>query len=247
MPCPINHAYRKHTGHGTPCPYIMPKPIRAPMLSPDQTDLTVFPQTTRLASHERYELSSCYQLNFSSQSTDHTIFDQCRLEQVNFSSTELDDFELNDVELQECDLANATWRKVMIYRTTIQACRAVGLNVNEAYFKDVIIRDTNLMLAQFRFSEFKSVRFENCNFKGADFQNADLRGVVFENCDLSESEISFANLKNTDIRGCEIKQIRANGESLKGLIVEPFQAAYFAGLLGLNVKWTDEENPNRQR
>lgn len=211
------------------------------MLPPDETDLSSLPENAQLASHQRYELAYCFQLNFSEQSTGHTVFDQCRLEQINFSSTELDDFELNDVELCECDLANAVWRKVMIYRTEIQACRAVGLNMNEAYIKDVVFHDTNLMLAQFRFAEFKSVRFENCNLKGADFQNADLRGVVFENCDLSEAEISFANLKNTDVRGCEIKKIRANGESLKGLIVEPFQAAYFAGLLGLQVKWTGKE------
>jgi uncharacterized protein YjbI with pentapeptide repeats len=215
--------------------------IRAPMLPPDKIDLSSLPENAQLDSQQRYELAYLFQQNYSEQSTDHTVFDQCRLEQVNFSSTELDDFELNDVELRECDLANAAWRKVMIYRTEIQACRAVGLNVNEAYIKDVIFRDTNLMLAQFRFTEFKSVRFENCNLKGVDFQNADLRGVVFENCDLSEAEISFANLKNTDIRGCEIKKIRANGESLKGLIVEPFQAAYFAGLLGLQVKWTGKE------
>ncbi|MEO6907413.1 MAG: pentapeptide repeat-containing protein [Abditibacteriaceae bacterium] len=221
--------------------------IRSPMLPPDTTGLSLMPASTKLASHHRYTLSIYHQHNFSGQSTGHTVFDQCRLEQVNLSTTELDDFELNDVELQECDLANASWRKVMVYRTTIQACRAVGLNVNEAYIKDVIFCDTNLMLAQFRFAEFKSVRFENCNLKGADFQNADLRGVVFEDCDLSEAEISFANLKNTDVRGCEIKNIRANGENLKGLIVEPFQAAYFAGLLGLQVKWTGDEISNKQR
>ena len=215
--------------------------IRTPMLPPDETDFSVLPPDARLASHHRYTLSLCHQQNFSEQSSDHTVFDQCRLSQVNFSSTDLDDFELNDVELQECDLANAAWRKVMIYRTEIQACRAVGWNANEAYIKDVVFRDTNLMLAQFRFAEFKSVRFENCNLKGADFQNADLRGVVFEGCDLSEAELSFANLKNADVRGCEIKKVRANGENLKGLIVEPFQAAYFAGLLGLQVKWTDKE------
>jgi len=215
--------------------------IRAPILPPDETDLSPLPPDAQLTARHRYTLSFCHQHNFSEQSSDHTVFDQCRLSQVNFSSTDLDDFELNDAVLRECDLANAAWRKAMIYRTEIQACRAVGWNASEAYIKDTIFRDTNLMLAQFRFAEFKAVRFENCNLKGADFQNADLRGVVFEQCDLSEAELSFANLKNADVRGCEIKKVRANGENLKGLIVEPFQAAYFAGLLGLQVKWTDKK------
>lgn len=222
-------------------PNIMKKSIRAPLLPPDDTDLSVMPAELELASHHRYVLAQLRHQNFSRQITSHTNFDQCRFQQVNLSSTVLSDFELNDVEMEECDLANAVWGKVMVYRAEFHACRGVGLNANEAYFKDVIFRDTNLMLGQFRFAEFKSVRFENCNLQSADFQNADLRGVVFQECDLSEAEVSFANLQNADLRGCEIKKLRANAQCLKGLIVEPFQAAYFGGLLGLQVKWTQGE------
>jgi uncharacterized protein YjbI with pentapeptide repeats len=216
----------------------MKKPIRAPMLPPDDADLALPPADFVLDARARYENTFFHDHNFSGHETDHTVFDQCRLQEVKLSATIFDDFELNDAELKECDLANAVWNKVMIYRTEFLACRAVGLNVNEAFIKDVIFRDMNLMLSQFRFAEFKSVRFENCNLKGADFQNADLRGVVFVECDLSEAEFSFANLQNADVRGCEIKKLRANAQCLKGLIVEPFQAAYFGGLLGLQVKWT---------
>jgi len=224
----------------------MKKPIRQPLLPPDDSDLTLFPPSDPLDSHQRYESTFFRHHQFSGAAIDHTVFDQCRVRETRLSATVFDDFELNDVECIECDLANAAWNKAIIYRTEFQACRAVGFNVNEAFIKDVVFRDMNLMLAQFRFAEFKAVRFENCNLKGADFQNADLRGVVFAECDLSEAELSFANLKNADIRGCEIKDTRANSQSLQGLIVEPFQAAYFARLLGLQVKWTAQRDGGKR-
>ncbi len=109
--------------------------------------------------------------------------------------------------------------------------------MTEAHAGSTLWRECNLSLAQFRFATFKNARFENCNLRGADFLEADLRGVVFQNCDLQDAQMSFCKLENTDFRGSDILGLKVGVENLNGAIVEPFQAAYFAGLMGLQVKW----------
>jgi uncharacterized protein YjbI with pentapeptide repeats len=61
--------------------------------------------------------------------------------------------------------------------------------------------------------------------------------VQFEGCDLGEAQLSFARLAGADFRGCGIKDLRVGIEHLKGAIVDPAQAAYLAGLMGLKVMY----------
>jgi uncharacterized protein YjbI with pentapeptide repeats len=61
--------------------------------------------------------------------------------------------------------------------------------------------------------------------------------VVFEHCDLREAQLSFAKLGGTDFRGSQLENLRVGMESLRGAIVDPAQAAYLAGLMGLKVMY----------
>ena len=180
--------------------------------------------------------------NYVKQVAGHVVFTRCHFQSVNFDRVQLPSLDLSDARFDECDLANADWRKVILDRVEFVGCRLLGLRANEAHFKNTVIQECNASLAQFRFTTFKAVRFENCNLRGADFQEADLRGVVFKDCDLREVQMSSARLENTDFRGSEIEGLMVGADNLKGAIVEPFQAAYFAGLMGLQVKWTDTES-----
>lgn len=166
------------------------------------------------------------------------VFARCSFERVVFAQSEFPEVDLSDFTGKNCDFANAGWRKAILHRVELDSCRLVGLGANEAHIGSTLFRDCNASLAQFRFSNFKAVRFENCNLYRADFQEADLRGVIFQNCDLREAQMSFAKLDETDFRGSDVVGLQVNVENLKGAIVEPFQAAYFAGLMGLNVKWS---------
>jgi len=54
--------------------------------------------------------------------------------------------------------------------------------------------------------------------------------------------MSFAKLDGADLRGSKVDGLQIAVDNLRGAIVEPFQAAYFATLLGLEVRWTNSEN-----
>jgi uncharacterized protein YjbI with pentapeptide repeats len=178
--------------------------------------------------------------DFSDQSADHLIFSICHFQGVYFGRAEWPAVDMSDTRLAECDLANASWHKGILDRVEIIGCRLLGLKANEARLWNVVFRECNGSLAQFRFSAFKAVRFESCNLNGADFQDADLRGVVFRDCDLREARMSGAKLEDADLRGSNLEGIRMGIESLNGAIVEPAQAAYLAGLMGLQVRTLEE-------
>jgi uncharacterized protein YjbI with pentapeptide repeats len=57
---------------------------------------------------------------------------------------------------------------------------------------------------------------------------------------LRHAQLSGATLKGTDFRGSQIDEMRVGIQELPGAIVDPFQAAYIAGLLGVVIKHEHE-------
>ncbi len=146
-----------------------------------------------------------------------------------------------DAIFRTCDLAGLDARQIYASRIEIEGCRATGFLAPESDWRDAVFRDSNFSLAQFRFAKFERARFEGCDLREADFQNANLSGVVFQNCDLSGAQFSFARLQNADFRSSETQKIRVEATALRGLIVSPLQAAQFASILGLQVRWSEGE------
>jgi len=85
------------------------------------------------------------------------------------------------------------------------------------------------------------VRFEKCNLANADFQGSNLAGVRFANCDLSNAEMSHTTLVGADFRGSKIDGLKVGARELPGAIVDHFQAAYLASLLGIVIKDEHED------
>jgi len=50
--------------------------------------------------------------------------------------------------------------------------------------------------------------------------------------------MSQTNLEGADLTSSNIDGLKINQDALKGMVVEPLQAAYLASLFGLNVQWT---------
>jgi uncharacterized protein YjbI with pentapeptide repeats len=106
---------------------------------------------------------------------------------------------------------------------------------NEATLRDVLFRDCDLRLAQFRFARCKAVRFEGCTLREADFHGADLSGVVFARCDLRDADLSGATLAGADLRGSQIGGARFGIQEVQGLIVDPLQLLEVVTFLGITV------------
>ncbi|HRW47025.1 MAG TPA: pentapeptide repeat-containing protein, partial [Caldilinea sp.] len=79
-------------------------------------------------------------------------------------------------------------------------------------------------------------RFDRCDLSGADLQATDLTGARFARCKLDEVEFSQAVLSGADLRTSTIERMRVGITELHGAIVDPFQASYLAGIMGLVIK-----------
>jgi len=158
-------------------------------------------------------------------------------EKTSFTKSRFQQMTIRDVRFLKCDMSNAGWSGSFWDRVEITGCRLMGFDASQATMKNILIRDCKADFACFRFATFKkTVCFEGCSLKDANFQGADLRGVSFRNCDLSAVEMSQAKLLGADIRDSKIDGIKLAPEDLRGVVVDVFQAAYLAGLLGLIVR-----------
>lgn len=160
-----------------------------------------------------------------------------RLRSVSLAAGVLPGLELIDDRLDDCDLANIEIESGSLERVELVGCRLVGLKAPESRWRDVVARECNASLAQFRYATFRRVRFEHCDLRSADFLGADLRGVVFDDCDLRNATLSSTRLAGADLSTSRIEGLQVGIESLRGAIVEPLQAAQLAALMGLKILW----------
>ncbi|RYX81655.1 pentapeptide repeat-containing protein [bacterium] len=175
--------------------------------------------------------------NLSATSAEKVAFDVVLFDGVELSDTNFDELDLTDSRLETCAISNALWHKSSLNRVEIVGSRGQGLQLNESFLRHVVFDNCSLAYAQFRVARFEHVKFVNCNLRGADFSQADLRGVAFTDCELREADFSYSKLEGTDLRTSTLDNIRVGAESLKGVIVEPMQAAYLCKIMGLDVRW----------
>jgi len=188
-----------------------------------------------LSSESSYDGLSFTGQDFSGQSGALVVIARSTLTQVNLAGTRLPRLDLDEVRMESCDLANAVWEKARL-KASLVGCRMVGLNLSGALLRHTVFQGCHGAFAQFGSMVCKVARFLDCDLHGADFQQADLRSVVFQGCNLAEAQMSFARLEGTDFRGSDLKGLRVRIEDLKGAIVDPGQAVYLSGLMGLKVQ-----------
>ncbi|HEY9290025.1 MAG TPA: pentapeptide repeat-containing protein [Microlunatus sp.] len=112
-----------------------------------------------------------------------------------------------DCSFTGCDLANAEFIESGWQRVELRRSRMLGLHVAGCRWKNVIIADTMINLANLRFLQAERVRFENCTLVGTDFGSSQLTDVVFADCDLTETEFSNASLTRVRFERCRLVRI----------------------------------------
>ncbi|MCB9147819.1 MAG: pentapeptide repeat-containing protein [Caldilineaceae bacterium] len=172
---------------------------------------------------------------------EHLRLTQGHLQNANLSSAHLLSPRLTDIKLSSCDLANADWFQTAGRCVQMDDCRLVGFAANESHWQDFCIEHSLCTAVQFRFATLKRTIFVDCDLRGANFQGSDLAGVRFRKCNLEGAQFSGAKLQGADLRGCSLIDIKIGVNELAGAIVEHFQAAYLASLMGVVIK--DEHEP----
>jgi len=193
-----------------------------------------------IVNREQYRALLLSAMNLSNQIAAHVSFEEALFSQVNMANTQLEEMRLEDVRLSECDLMTANWYKSGLYRTEFIGCRMTGFLAGEAHFQDVLFKDCQLNLAQFRFSTFTSVRFEHCDLSEADLLEANFSHVVLIDCNLRNAELSGSKLGGADLSTCNLDGARVGIQELRGATIDMKQAISLVQALGIRVKFQGE-------
>ena len=220
-------------------PRISTQPLKAPLL-PKKFLGRALPDP-QLAAYGRYSQLHLAREQFTGQIAERLSFEETLLKQVSLHTTDLAHARFGDCRLHECDLANASWFQSDLARVEMLNCRLTGLRAIESRWQDVLFKDCQASLAQFRFATFKTARFEHCDLSDADFQGADLSGTVFLDCDLSRAEMSQARLNGADLRGCVLDGVHVGLSELRGAIIDPSQALPLVQAFGIVIAWPEQD------
>ena len=77
--------------------------------------------------------------------------------------------------------------------------------------------------------------FINCNLDDGEINEVSLSKVEIKNTSIRNTNINKTNLKDIDFRSCDISKTIFSIDSLKGIIVTPYQALNLSTLLGIQI------------
>ena len=85
-------------------------------------------------------------------------------------------------------------------------------------------------------SQLFNVMFDHCDLQEASFYDANFKKIQFNETNLIQSELASLHHKGLDLSTCQIQGAMFDLASLKGLIINDFQAVDLIGILGVKVK-----------
>ncbi len=210
---------------------------RAPKLPPDlappQVTTDVFVDG---ALHEGIRLE---RMRFAEINAEKVELKRFVLTEADLHDAKLDGLDLEDGSITGCNLANLISRGCTLDRIVIEASRLTGTMLAEPRLRDVVLRDSPVDLASFRFGRFERVRFERCRLIEADFQGVSAQACTFIDCDLTGAQLSQARFAGSAFRGCRLAGV-SGVDALKGVqmawedVME--LASAFAASLGIEVR-----------
>lgn len=161
------------------------------------------------------------------------IFEKCTFSKVVFQKSYFKDCLFKNCDFSNCDFDNSNFTNCKF-----QNIKGLGANFSESIFKNIDIKD-----CMFRYAVFTSSLFNSCNISETDMSESYIDTCKFKKMNLNKVDLIRANLyktllKGVDLRNCQINGIILSNEAkeLNGAVVEVFQAAELARLLGVVIK-----------
>lgn len=155
------------------------------------------------------------------------------LKQCDFSHTNVHHIDLTDVRFENCDFSNATFSLASIHRAQFINCKFVGTKFTKSSFGHVLFDQCVLTMASFEGSKIDHMLLCHSTLQQFDLYDMTIKALQFDQCDLSGAIVEQTQLKNVDLSRSYFDTITIEPHHLKGCIVSPQQAIYFASLLGL--------------
>ena len=105
-------------------------------------------------------------------------------------------------------------------------------------FHQTVFQENSFSYAAFFSAKLTGVQFLTCDLSGADMVECTLKDFAFEETRLTGASFFKTSLAGIDLTGCPLEGIRVSEHytELRGAIVDLFQAAELAKLLGITIK-----------
>ncbi|HBU37505.1 MAG TPA: hypothetical protein DEB70_06830 [Planctomycetaceae bacterium] len=145
---------------------------------------------------------------------------------------------------RNCNAANVDWSGARMTDTEFHRTRLTGCNLSGTNLRNALFYRCKLDLSSFHDSQLTRCLFQECDLREADFQNTALKRVIVRACDLRNTRYPSTSLSGIDLRGSQLAGMHADTNALQGALVDPFQVADIASMLGLVVERLPTESIN---
>ncbi|MCC8155551.1 MAG: pentapeptide repeat-containing protein, partial [Tannerellaceae bacterium] len=167
---------------------------------------------------------------------DSLSFSSCKFEKWTFMARPCRMARFIDIIFKNCDFSLADLGGSSFIRVEFTDCKLSGTNLSEGTFNQVLFNNCHGKYSLFNNDKFTGTSFSSCDLQGVVLDECKLHSIYFDACNLSEAEFYYTPLKGVDFRTSVIDRIRLNGPELKGAIVNSFQAADLARILGVIIE-----------
>ena len=171
--------------------------------------------------------------DFSTLALRKVSFRHCRFVDCDWSGAELE-----DVVAECCDWSASRLTGVRWHGCRWTDCKGVGCDCSDGILHRSSFTDCNFLSNNFKGSTFKQVSFIQTDLTGAQLSQCRWKDLTFSHCKLTEASFFRTAMGGLDVTTCQIDGLilSQSGEELRGLIVDPLQAAALARRLGLVIR-----------
>lgn len=169
--------------------------------------------------------------DFSDSSWRSVIFENCQFQNCDFTKSQW-----MDARFRSCDFSNSDFSGTSLVRVEMLSCKGMGLRMMESGLQHVLWQNCNFQYANIHHSVLKSVCMKNGDLSNGELSECRLQNLRLDDMRLLQTSFFQTPLKGIDFTASQIDGMVVSGPELKGAIVDQWQAAGLARLLGLIIK-----------
>ena len=181
-------------------------------------------------------ISSEYHSLIESIQEEDIKMNECIMKNCRFINSQIILSDLMDILFENCDLSNLDFSKSVFHRVIFKNCRMTGLDFTDCTLVDCQFIGSKCNLGNFSGSSIKNTIFKECDCSSTRFVNTKFKDIELNEVNFNESEFIHTSLNKLDFSNSDIHGISITPDSLKGIIVNEFQALSLSKLLGIVIK-----------
>ena len=166
----------------------------------------------------------------------NVTIDSCKFINIDFNNIELSNVSLVDVIFEHCNLSNKVFNKCGIHRVIFKDCKLTGCDFSFSSLNNIEFIDTTFRYGNLSYAKLKNISLKNCDLTELSLIETKIENLNFDNCNLTRADIYNTCMNKVDLSNSNIDNIKVDINSIKGVIVNSYQAISIVSLLGIEVK-----------